>query len=191
MYLNRCKAEAPCTDGRLGVCLERPVWIAESGDRCGERQGRRQRHWIESDRSSHGGGGRCRAGRRLRDRLEGPVRQGRLFLIPPMDLESRKHRQDDSRARDPMFATTDADRAPWLMAGSGEKKRARLDNIRHLPSRSPCDPLPKTKIGPSDHGTRNAYDGGAGVAAWRSITEGGRPRLGVVNKRCRARRNGR
>jgi hypothetical protein len=98
-----------------------------------------------------------------------------------------------TRERDPMFATTDADRAPWSRVGSGEKKRARLDNTRHLPSRSPCDPLPKKKIRPSDHGIRNAYDGGAGVAAWRSITEReeGRPRLGVVNKRCRARRNGR
>ena len=49
-----------------------------------------------------------------------------------MDLESRKHWADYSRAKDEMFAVTDTKDAPWYVVNSEDKKSARLNVIRHL-----------------------------------------------------------
>jgi hypothetical protein len=52
-----------------------------------------------------------------------------------MDLESRRHWADYSRAKDEMFAMTDTRQAPWFVVDAENKKRARLNVIRHLLSR--------------------------------------------------------
>ncbi len=49
-----------------------------------------------------------------------------------MDLKSYSHWYDYSRARDEMFAATDTGFAPWFVAKSDDKRRARLNIIRHL-----------------------------------------------------------
>jgi hypothetical protein len=46
-------------------------------------------------------------------------------------------RYDYSRARDAMFAATDLPLAPWYVVRSDDKRRARLNVIHHLLSRTP------------------------------------------------------
>ena len=49
-----------------------------------------------------------------------------------MDLKSYSRWYDYSRARDAMFAATDTEWAPWFVARSDDKERARLNIISHL-----------------------------------------------------------
>jgi polyphosphate kinase 2 len=72
--------------------------------------------------------------RRLQDRID----DGRkLWKLSPMDLLSYSRWYDYSRARDEMFAATDTKFAPWHVLRSDEKRRARLNLIRHFLSRIP------------------------------------------------------
>ena len=71
-------------------------------------------------------------------RLEARIDDGRkIWKLSPMDLKSYSRWYDYSRARDEMFAATDTDFAPWYVARSDDKKRARLNIITHLLGRSP------------------------------------------------------
>jgi polyphosphate kinase len=66
-------------------------------------------------------------------RLQGRIDDGRkLWKLSPMDLESYGRWHDYTRARDEMFAATDTDFAPWHVVRSDDKRRARLNCIRHL-----------------------------------------------------------
>ncbi len=56
-----------------------------------------------------------------------------------MDLESYSRWYDYSRARDAMFAATNTEFAPWHIADSNDKKRARLNIISHLLAQIPYD----------------------------------------------------
>ena len=58
-----------------------------------------------------------------------------------MDLESRKHWADYSRAKDEMFAVTDTRHAPWFVVNAEDKQSARLNVIRHLLSMIPYKDL--------------------------------------------------
>ena len=49
-----------------------------------------------------------------------------------MDLKSYSRWYDYSKARDEMFAATDTAWAPWFVARSDDKQRARLNIISHL-----------------------------------------------------------
>ena len=49
-----------------------------------------------------------------------------------MDLDSYSRWYDYSRARDAMFAATDTETAPWYVADSNDKRRARLNVISHI-----------------------------------------------------------
>ena len=59
------------------------------------------------------------------------------WKLSPMDLESRKHWFDYSRAKDAMFLHTDIPESPWWVVQSDDKKRARLNAIAHLLSMIP------------------------------------------------------
>jgi polyphosphate kinase 2 len=72
--------------------------------------------------------------RRFQDRMDKPTKR---WKISPMDLESRKHWADYSRAKDEMFAVTDLKQTPWYVVNSEDKKSARLNVIRHLLSMIP------------------------------------------------------
>jgi polyphosphate kinase 2 len=72
--------------------------------------------------------------RRFQERMTNPTKR---WKISPMDLESRKHWADYSRAKDEMFAVTDTTRSPWFVVNSEHKKSARLNVIRHLLSLVP------------------------------------------------------
>ncbi|HET6413054.1 MAG TPA: polyphosphate kinase 2 [Anaeromyxobacter sp.] len=71
-------------------------------------------------------------------RLRGRIEDGRkLWKLSPMDVESYTRWDDYTRARDEMFAATDTAFAPWFVVRSDDKRRARLNCIRHLLSRVP------------------------------------------------------
>ena len=72
--------------------------------------------------------------RRFQQRIGDPTRRWKLS---PMDLESRKRWVEYSKAKDDMFALTDIKQAPWFVINSDDKKRARLNCIKHLLSLIP------------------------------------------------------
>ena len=80
---------------------------------------------------------------RLKERAE----DGRkIWKLSPMDLDSYSRWYDYSRARDDMFAATDTDHAPWYVARTDDKRRGRLNVIRHLLDHIPYEDLPREKI---------------------------------------------
>lgn len=81
--------------------------------------------------------------RRLGSRIE----DGRkIWKLSDMDLKSYTRWYDYSRARDEMFRNTDKPWAPWYMARSDDKKRARLNIITHLLSQIPYKEIPRAKV---------------------------------------------
>jgi len=76
--------------------------------------------------------------RRFQDRMDTPTKRWKLS---PMDLESRKHWADYSRAKDEMFAVTDTKQSPWHVVNAESKKSARLNVIKHLLSLIPYKDL--------------------------------------------------
>ncbi|GAA4184697.1 polyphosphate kinase 2 [Streptosporangium oxazolinicum] len=58
-----------------------------------------------------------------------PVRQWKLS---PMDLESLDKWEDYTAAKEDMFIHTDTEEAPWTVIKSNDKKRARIEAMRHL-----------------------------------------------------------
>jgi polyphosphate kinase len=76
--------------------------------------------------------------RRFQDRLKDPTKRWKLS---PMDLESRSHWVEYSRAKDEMFAHTDIKQAPWYVVNADDKKCARLNVIRHILATIPYEDL--------------------------------------------------
>ncbi len=72
--------------------------------------------------------------RRLEARIDDPRK---IWKLSPMDLKSYGRWYDYSRARDDMFQATDTSWAPWFVANSNDKKRARLNIISHLLTQIP------------------------------------------------------
>jgi len=80
-------------------------------------------------------------------RLESRIDDGRkIWKLSPMDLKSYSRWYDYSRARDEMFAATDTDFAPWHVALSNDKRRARLNIISHLLGSIPYKDAPREKV---------------------------------------------
>jgi polyphosphate kinase len=67
--------------------------------------------------------------RRFRARIRNPIKRWKLS---PMDLESRKHWVEYSKAKDEMFSHTDREKTPWYVINADDKKKARLNCIAHL-----------------------------------------------------------
>lgn len=67
--------------------------------------------------------------KRLRSRIEDRTKR---WKISPMDLESREHWVDYSKAKDDMFRYTDIKQAPWYVVNGDNKRKARLNCISHL-----------------------------------------------------------
>jgi hypothetical protein len=67
-----------------------------------------------------------------------------------MDLESRDRWVEFSRAKDDMFAHTNIPEAPWFTVEADDKRRARLNCIRHLLSKVPYHDMtpPALKLPP-------------------------------------------
>ena len=80
-------------------------------------------------------------------RLEARINDGRkIWKLSPMDLKSYSRWYDYSRARDDMFAASDTGFAPWYVANSDDKKRARLNIITHLLSQIPYKKVAREKV---------------------------------------------
>jgi polyphosphate kinase 2 len=76
--------------------------------------------------------------RRFQARINDPTKRWKLS---PMDLQSRSKWVEYSKAKDEMFAHTDIKQAPWYVVNADNKKRARLNCIRHLLSLIPYQDL--------------------------------------------------
>ncbi|MFE3452629.1 polyphosphate kinase 2 [Nonomuraea sp. NPDC059194] len=76
-----------------------------------------------------------------------PVRQWKLS---PMDLASLNKWDDYTRAKEDMFLHTDTEAAPWTVIKSNDKKRARLEAMRHVLSRFGYDDRDDNVVGVPD-----------------------------------------
>jgi polyphosphate kinase 2 len=74
--------------------------------------------------------------KRFRERIKDETKRWKLS---PMDLESRTHYIDYSRAKDEMFVHTDVPESPWFVVEADDKRRARLNCISHFLSRIPYE----------------------------------------------------
>ena len=81
--------------------------------------------------------------RRLKQRIHD---NRKIWKLSDMDLKSYSRWFDYSRARDEMFAASDTGFAPWFVVRSDDKKRARLNLIRHLLDRIPYEEVPRKPV---------------------------------------------
>ena len=80
-------------------------------------------------------------------RLEDRINDGRkIWKLSPMDLKSYSRWHDYSKARDDMFLATDTAWAPWFVARSDDKRRARLNIITHILSKIPYEEVSRPKV---------------------------------------------
>jgi polyphosphate kinase 2 len=81
--------------------------------------------------------------RRLASRIDDPRK---IWKLSDMDLASYTKWDEYSTARDEMFAASDTAWAPWWVAHSDDKKRARLDVIAHLLDHVPYEAPERKKV---------------------------------------------
>jgi polyphosphate kinase 2 len=93
--------------------------------------------------------------RRFESRIDDPLRQWKLS---PMDLPSRSKWFEYSRARDKMLDATDTKWAPWYILRSDDKKRARLNCIRHILNLIPYKKVPGEKVRLPERSMKGAFD---------------------------------
>lgn len=106
--------------------------------------------------------------RRFQDRIDDPVKQWKLS---PMDLPSRARWYEYSRARDDMLRATDTDFAPWNILNSDDKRRARLNMIRHFLSQVPYEKEDRPRIDLPPRDMTDAYDDSASIAERRWVKD--------------------
>ena len=75
---------------------------------------------------------------RFQARIDDPTKRWKLS---PMDLQSRARWVEYSKAKDEMFRHTDIKQAPWYVVNADNKRRARLNVIKHLLSLIPYQDL--------------------------------------------------
>jgi polyphosphate kinase len=80
-------------------------------------------------------------------RLVDPVRQ---WKFSPMDMESVNKWDNYTEAKEEMFEATDTDIAPWIVVKSNDKKRARINAMRHLLARFDYDDKDDEVVGEPD-----------------------------------------
>jgi polyphosphate kinase 2 len=99
--------------------------------------------------------GRDEQKRRFRQRINDPLRQWKLS---PMDLKSYSRWYEYSRARDAMFAATSRPDARWHVLLSDDKKRARLNGIKHILSQIPYQKTKREKAQLPKRDDKRRYD---------------------------------
>jgi polyphosphate kinase 2 len=92
--------------------------------------------------------------KRIESRINDPRK---VWKLSPMDLKSYSRWYEYSRARDEMFAATSTDLAPWHIADSNNKKRARLNIITHLLGQIPYDSRPREPVVLPEREKRRGY----------------------------------
>lgn len=106
--------------------------------------------------------------RRFEARIDDPLRQWKLS---PMDLPSRSKWYEYSRARDKMLEATDTEHAPWHILRSDDKKRARLNCIRHILDSIPHGVVKREKVDLPDRSRKHEYDDQATLEGRRFVKE--------------------
>jgi len=81
--------------------------------------------------------------KRFLDRINNPAKR---WKISDMDLKSRKLWVEYSKPKDIMFDYTDTKSSPWYDVPADDKKKARLNTIRHLLSKIDYKEIPYSKI---------------------------------------------
>ena len=76
-----------------------------------------------------------------------PVRQWKLS---PMDILSLDKWDEYTEAKEAMFFYTDSEHAPWTVVKSNDKKRARLEAMRHILEQFDYDGKDKEVVGKPD-----------------------------------------
>jgi polyphosphate kinase len=135
----------------LKVCPEFELYIVDDGIRL-------IKYWLEVSEPEQK--------RRFEARITDPVRQWKLS---PTDLYSRSRWFEYSRARDIMLKATDTDFAPWYIVPSDDKRRARLNCIRHLLSLIPYKKVKRKKVKLPKRSNKGAYDDQASLKGRRLI----------------------
>ena len=80
-------------------------------------------------------------------RIKARIDDGRkTWKLSGMDLLSYSRWYDYSRARDEMLLATDSAFAPWFIAKTDDKRRGRLNIIRHILDRVPYQELPREPV---------------------------------------------
>jgi polyphosphate kinase 2 len=80
-------------------------------------------------------------------RIQSRIDDGRkIWKLSPMDVKSYGLWYDYSRARDDMIEATDTDYAPWFMARSDDKRKARLNIICHILDKIPYGTVKREKV---------------------------------------------
>ncbi len=137
----------------LQICPEMEQYIVNAGIKL-------VKVWLEvSDKEQK---------RRFEARLDDPLRQWKLS---PMDLPSREKWFEYSRARDLMLKATDTKWAPWYILRSDDKKRARLNCIRHLLKLIPYKKVPRDNIKLPKRSLKGAYDDQASLTGRKFVPE--------------------
>ncbi len=80
---------------------------------------------------------------RFQMRIRDPLKQWKLS---PMDLESRKRWERYTKAKEEMIKRTHIPEAPWWIVEADDKKRARLNCMRHLLGQIAYADVPHTPI---------------------------------------------
>jgi hypothetical protein len=95
----------------------------------------------------------------------------RQWKLSPMDLPSRSKWFEYSRARDLMLAATDTKWAPWHILRSDDKKRARLNGIRHILDLLPYKQVPREKVKLPKRSMKHGYDDRASLKGRKFVPE--------------------
>jgi polyphosphate kinase 2 len=137
----------------LKVCPEFELFIVDDGIIL-------IKYWLEvSDEEQK---------RRFEARINDPLRQWKLS---PTDLCSRSRWYEYSRARDIMFEASNTKYAPWYIVRSDDKRRARLNCIRHLLDLIPYKKVPQEKAKLPDRSMNDAYDDVASLEGIQFVAE--------------------
>jgi polyphosphate kinase 2 len=135
----------------LKVCPEFEMYVVDDGIQL-------IKYWLEVSEPEQK--------RRFEARITDPVRQWKLS---PTDLCSRSRWFEYSRARDMMLEATDTEFAPWYIVPSDDKRRARLNCIRHLLSLIRYKKVKRKKVKLPKRSTKDAYDDKATLKGRRFI----------------------
>jgi len=124
----------------LKVCPEFELYLVDDGIQL-------VKYWLEVSEPEQK--------RRFEARISDPLRQWKLS---PTDLYSRSRWFEYSRARDMMFEATDTKFAPWYIVPSDDKRRARLNCIKHLLSLVPYKKVARKTVKLPARSNKGAYD---------------------------------
>ena len=76
-------------------------------------------------------------------RIHDPLKQWKLS---PMDLQSRVRWEEYTKAKEETFERTNIPEAPWFIVEGNDKKRARLNCIRHFLDQIPYQEVPVEQV---------------------------------------------